>query len=230
MLQSLTRRDLSDLGRYGHVVVDECHHVPAFTSGAGPARAPGPDANRPHCDAPPSRRPPPDHQHAVRPRPAHDHSHRTRSRPPPDACSSLSEPPFDLAALPPDPGNPGVLGAVAADRDRTRRIATDVARSAERKDGSHSCSPSAENTSRAAELIDAQTERVRSFTAASANVLAAAPTSCSPRRAAHRARDRPLHRRRLRRPASRHAHARDADRLEGHDDPVRRPAAPPPRR
>jgi superfamily II DNA or RNA helicase len=36
------------------------------------------------------------------------------------------EPPFDVTALPPDPGIQEVLGAVAADRDRTERIAADV--------------------------------------------------------------------------------------------------------
>ena len=31
MVQTLTRRAGVDLSRYGHVIVDECHHVPAFS-------------------------------------------------------------------------------------------------------------------------------------------------------------------------------------------------------
>ena len=31
MVQTLTRREHVDLSRYGHVIVDECHHVPAFS-------------------------------------------------------------------------------------------------------------------------------------------------------------------------------------------------------
>ena len=31
MVQTLTRREDVDLSRYGHVIVDECHHVPAFS-------------------------------------------------------------------------------------------------------------------------------------------------------------------------------------------------------
>jgi superfamily II DNA or RNA helicase len=31
MVQTLSRREGVDLSRYGHIVVDECHHVPAFS-------------------------------------------------------------------------------------------------------------------------------------------------------------------------------------------------------
>ena len=31
MVQTLTRREDVDLSRYGHVIVDECHHIPAVS-------------------------------------------------------------------------------------------------------------------------------------------------------------------------------------------------------
>lgn len=125
MIQSLARREPGDLARYGHVVVDECHHVPAFTTErvlrALPARMVT------GLTATPERR---DGHHpivAMQCGPVrHTISATTQVETATRRVLLVREPPFDVTTLPADPGIQEVLSAVAADRDRTERIASDV--------------------------------------------------------------------------------------------------------
>ena len=125
MIQSLSRRDLSELERYGHVVIDECHHVPAFTTERVlrelPARAVT------GLTATPERR---DGHHPIIAMQCGPVRHTIIATTQVETATRrvllAREPPFDVAALPPDPGIQEVLGAVAADRHRTERIAADV--------------------------------------------------------------------------------------------------------
>jgi superfamily II DNA or RNA helicase len=159
MLQSMARRDLSDLGRYGHVVVDECHHVPAFT--AERVLRELPSRTLTGLTATPHRR---DGHHPIINMQCGPVRHTITATAQVETATRrvllAKEPPFDLTALPPDPGIHEVLGAVAADRDRTRQIATDALDQlrqgrfplvlTERREHLHALS----------ELIAAQTERV----------------------------------------------------------------------
>jgi superfamily II DNA or RNA helicase len=125
MIQSLARRDLSELSRYGHAVVDECHHVPAFTTERVlrelPARAvTGLTATLERRDG---------HQPIITMQCGPVRYTITATTQVEIATRRVlltREPPFDSTALPPDPGIQEVLGAVAADANRTGRIATDV--------------------------------------------------------------------------------------------------------
>lgn len=125
MIQSLVRRDLRELGRYGYVVVDECHHVPAFTTERVlrelPARAVT------GLTATPERR---DGHHPIITMQCGPVRHTITATVQVEAATRrvllARVPPFDVTALPPDPGIQEVLGAVAADRNRTERIAADV--------------------------------------------------------------------------------------------------------
>jgi superfamily II DNA or RNA helicase len=159
MIQSLARRDLSDLGRYGHVVVDECHHVPAFTAERVLRELPSRTVTG--LTATPHRR---DGHHPIINMQCGPVRHTITATAQVETATRrvllAKKPPFDLAALPPDPGIHEVLAAVAADRDRTRQIATDALDQlrqgrfplvlTERREHLHALS----------ELIAAQTERV----------------------------------------------------------------------
>lgn len=125
MIQSLARREPDDLTRYGHVIVDECHHVPAFTTERVLRSLPARMVTG--LTATPERR---DGHHpivtmqcgAVR----HTITATTQVETATRRVLFAREPPFDVTTLPPDPGIQEVLSAVAADRNRTERIATDV--------------------------------------------------------------------------------------------------------
>ncbi len=159
MIQSLPRRDLSDLQRYGHVVIDECHHVPAFTTERVlrelPARAVT------GLTATPARR---DGHHPIITMQCGPIRHTMTAATQVETATRrvllAREPPFDFTALPPDPGIQEVLGAVAADRNRTARIAADVL--AELREGRFPLvlTERREHLDTLAQLIAAQTDRV----------------------------------------------------------------------
>lgn len=139
------------------------------------------------------------------------------------------EPPFDVTTLPPDPAIQEVLSAVAADRNRTERIAPDVLRKLAEERFPLVLTERREHLDALAELVAADTDRVAVFTAVSASAPGDGSTSCWPRRvhascsppAATSGRDSTTR-------ASTHSCSRC--RSPGRDhDPVRRPAAPPPR-
>jgi superfamily II DNA or RNA helicase len=125
MIQSLARREPDDLARYGHVVVDECHHVPAFTTErvlrALPVRMVT------GLTATPERR---DGHHPIVTMQCGPVRHTITATTQVETATRrvlfAREPPFDVTTLPADPGIQEVLSAVAADRNRTKRIATDV--------------------------------------------------------------------------------------------------------
>jgi hypothetical protein len=71
MIQTLTRREDIDLSRYGHVIVDECHHVPAFSVERLLRDIPARLITGVDRDTPAPRRTPPDHHHAMRSGPPH---------------------------------------------------------------------------------------------------------------------------------------------------------------
>jgi len=126
MIQGLARRNGEEWReRYGHVVVDECHHVPAVTAErvlrALPARfVLG-------LTATPVRR---DGHHPIIEMQCGPRRHVMAATVERETavrrvlCERRST--FDIAALPPDPGIQEILGAVAADARRTARIAADV--------------------------------------------------------------------------------------------------------
>jgi superfamily II DNA or RNA helicase len=125
MVQTLTRRQDVDLSRYGHVIVDECHHVPAFSVERLlrdiPARA------ITGLTATPQRR---DGHHPIITMQCGPVRHTlTRSEQVETATRRVlisRDSRFDPTRLPVDPGIQEILSAVAADENRTRRIAADV--------------------------------------------------------------------------------------------------------
>jgi hypothetical protein len=120
MVQTLARREDVDLSRYGHVVVDECHHVPAVSIERLlrdlPARA------ITGLTATPQRR---DGHHPIITMQCGPIRHTlTRSEQIETATRRVlvaRDSAFDPARLPVDPGIQEILSAVAADQKRTRR-------------------------------------------------------------------------------------------------------------
>jgi superfamily II DNA or RNA helicase len=125
MIQSLARREPSDLARYGHVVIDECHHVPAFTAERLLREIPARVVTG--LTATPERR---DGHHPIVTMQCGPVRHTIIAATQVETATRrvllVREPPFDPATLPPDPGIQEVLGAVAADPNRTARIAADA--------------------------------------------------------------------------------------------------------
>lgn len=125
MIQSLARREPGHLARYGHVVVDECHHVPAFTTERVLRELPARLVTG--LTATPERR---DGHHPIVTMQCGPVRHTITAATQVETATRrvmfAREPPFDVGTLPPDPGIQEVLGAVAADRNRTERIAADV--------------------------------------------------------------------------------------------------------
>jgi superfamily II DNA or RNA helicase len=125
MIQSLARRESSDLARYGYVVIDECHHVPAFTAERVLRELPARGVTG--LTATPERR---DGHHPIITMQCgpvrHTITATTQVETAVRRVLLAREPPFDGTALPPDPGIQEVLTAVAGDRGRTRRIAADA--------------------------------------------------------------------------------------------------------
>ena len=126
MIQTLTRRDTTEmLDRYGHVVVDECHHVPAISIERLLRDVPARHITG--LTATPRRRD--GHQPIIAMqcgpvRHTLTHTHATET----DVRRVLVErrTDFDPAVLPTDPGIQEILGAIASDPGRTKRIADDV--------------------------------------------------------------------------------------------------------
>ena len=232
MVQTLTRREdtVALLDRYGHVVVDECHHVPAVSVERLLREVPARHITG--LTATPRRR---DGHHPiismqcgpVRHTLTSTHAAETAVR----RVIIERRTSFDPAVLPTDPGIQEILSAVASDPERTKRIADDVV--AELAEGRYPLvlTERREQLDALAKLLEPErgaTHRPawRHGRARPAPRRRAARRYRSARRACHG----PLHRRGLRRAASGHARARDADRLEGHHDPIRGTPAPPPRR
>lgn len=159
MVQTLTRRADVDLSRYGHVIVDECHHVPAFTVERllrdVPARA------ITGLTATPQRR---DGHHpiitmqcgAVRHALTQSEQVETATR----RVLITRDSGFDPGQLPVDPGIQEILTAVAADGGRTRRIAADAV--AELGEGRFPLvlTERREHLTAMAELLNAETDRI----------------------------------------------------------------------
>lgn len=125
MIQSLIRREKLDLSRYGHVIVDECHHVPAISVERLLREIPARRITG--LTATPVRR---DGHHpiiAVQCGPVR-HTLTGSERIEVAARRVLIErhTAYDPAKLPNEPTIQEVLGAVAADPVRTLRIARDV--------------------------------------------------------------------------------------------------------
>lgn len=126
MVQTLTRRGCTELAdRYGHVIVDECHHVPAVSVERLLRDIPARRITG--LTATPRRR---DGHHPIITmqcgpiRHTLIHTHATEAATRRILVERRTE--FDPARLPNDPGIQEVLGAIAADPDRTKRIADDA--------------------------------------------------------------------------------------------------------
>jgi superfamily II DNA or RNA helicase len=159
MVQTLTRRDGVDLSGYGHVIVDECHHVPAFSVERLmrdlPARA------ITGLTATPQRR---DGHHPIIAMQCGPIRHTvTRSEQIETATRRVlitRDSGFDPAQLPVDPGIQEILSAVAADATRTRRIATDVVDQLTEGRYPLVLTERREHLAAIAELLAAETERI----------------------------------------------------------------------
>ncbi len=125
MIQSLARREPSDLPRYGHVIIDECHHVAAFTAERVLRELPARKVVG--LTATPERR---DGHHPILTMQCgpvrHAVTATTQIETGVRRVLLAREPPFDSTMLPPEPGIQEVLTAVAGDRGRTERVAADV--------------------------------------------------------------------------------------------------------
>jgi superfamily II DNA or RNA helicase len=125
MIQSLARRGPSDLARYGQVIIDECHHVAAFTAERVLRDLPARRVTG--LTATPERR---DGHHPIITMQCGPVRHTITATAQVETAVRrvlvAREPPFDVTALPPDPGIQEVLTAVAGDRGRTEQVAADV--------------------------------------------------------------------------------------------------------
>lgn len=159
MVQTLTRRNDVDLSRYGHIIIDECHHVPAFSVERLLRDLPARTITG--LTATPQRR---DGHHPiitmqcgpVRHTLARSEQVETATR----RVLITRDSSFDPARLPVDPGIQEILSAVAADTERTRQIATDVL--GELVDGRYPLvlTERREHLSAIAELLEAATDRI----------------------------------------------------------------------
>lgn len=125
MIQSLARREPGQLAHYGHVVVDECHHVAAFTTERVLRELPARKVAG--LTATPERR---DGHHPIITMQCGPVRHKIIATAQVETAVRrvllAREPPFDAMALPPEPGIQEVLTAVADDCGRTEQIAADV--------------------------------------------------------------------------------------------------------
>ena len=159
MIQSLARRGPGDLAHYGHVVIDECHHVAAFTAERVLRELPA--RNVTGLTATPERR---DGHHPIITMQCGPVRHTITAAAQVETAVGrillAREPPFDLTALPPEPGIQEVLTAVAGDRGRTARIAADAL--AELAEGRYPLvlTERREHLDVLTDLITAQTDRV----------------------------------------------------------------------
>ena len=159
MVQMLTRREHVDLSRYGHVIVDECHHVPAFSVERllreFPARA------ITGLTATPQRR---DGHHPIITMQCGPIRHTlSRSEQIETATRRVlitRDSGFDPNQLPVDPDIHEILSAVAADDARTRRIATDVVAELTEDRYPLVLTERREHLNAIAELLKAETDRI----------------------------------------------------------------------
>jgi superfamily II DNA or RNA helicase len=159
MVQTLTRREDIELSRYGHVIVDECHHVPAFSVERllrdVSARA------ITGLTATPQRR---DGHHPIITMQCGPIRHAlTRAEQVETATRRVlitRDSGFDPAQLPVDPGIQEILSAVAGDDVRTRRIAADAL--GELAEGRYPLvlTERREHLNAIAELLKAETDRI----------------------------------------------------------------------
>jgi superfamily II DNA or RNA helicase len=159
MVQTLTRREHVDLSRYGHVIVDECHHVPAFSVERLlrdlPARA------ITGLTATPQRRD--GHHPIITMQCGHIRHTLTRSEQIETATRRVlitRDSGFDPNQLPVDPDIQEILSAVAADDARTRRIATDVVAELTEDRYPLVLTERREHLNAIAELLKAETDRI----------------------------------------------------------------------
>ena len=125
MIQSLISRNGIDLTGYGHVIFDECHHVPAVSYERLMGRIPARHVTG--LTATPQRR---DGHHPIATMQCGPVRHTLRSSERVEGAARRlvleRHTEFDPATLPNEPGIQEILGAVAGDADRTARIARDV--------------------------------------------------------------------------------------------------------
>ncbi len=125
MIQTLSRRDDLDLSAYGHLIVDECHHVPAVSVERLLRDIPARYVTG--LTATPHRR---DGHHPIIEMQCGPVRHTLRQTTQVEAATRRvlieRDTAFDPTCLPPDPSIQETLSAVAADQQRTRRIADDV--------------------------------------------------------------------------------------------------------
>ena len=127
MVQTLTRREdtVALLGRYGYVVVDECHHVPAVSVERLLREVPARHITG--LTATPRRR---DGHHPIISMQCGPDRHTLTSTHTAETTVRRviveRRTNFDPAVLPTDPGIQEILSAVALDPERTKRIADDV--------------------------------------------------------------------------------------------------------
>ncbi|HXW58600.1 MAG TPA: DEAD/DEAH box helicase family protein, partial [Solirubrobacteraceae bacterium] len=234
MVQSLARHKTLDalLARYGHIVVDECHHVPAVTTERVLRCAPGRFVTG--LTATPRRR---DGHHPIIAMQCGPVRHTIGL----DAAHSSQrlaqrlvrrDTLFDPATLPTDPHIQEVFTALVTDEARTQLIAKDTLELAANGRRPIVLTERREHLERLAVHLDQGSHTLITLHGEMrpAEHRVAREQLAKPGRRAHGARDRPLHRRGLRRPPSRHARAGNADRMEGHRHPVRRAPAPSPPR
>ncbi|MGZ4249100.1 MAG: TOTE conflict system archaeo-eukaryotic primase domain-containing protein [Solirubrobacteraceae bacterium] len=125
MIQSVARKGLDQPDRYGHIVVDECHHVPAFS-----AERVLRDLRARSCTgltATPERR---DGHHPILAMQCGPVRHTITATVAVETAARrvllAKDTRFDATLLPPEPGIQEILGAVAGNEERSRRIALDA--------------------------------------------------------------------------------------------------------
>jgi superfamily II DNA or RNA helicase len=125
MIQSVARRGLDQPDRYGHIVIDECHHVPAFSAERvlRDLRA----RSFSGLTATPERR---DGHHPILAMQCGPVRHTITATVAVETAARrvllAKDTGFDATLLPPEPGIQEILGAVAGDEQRSRRIALDA--------------------------------------------------------------------------------------------------------
>lgn len=124
MIQSIVRRGDVDLSKYGQVIVDECHHVPAVSVERLLREIPARHITG--LTATPQRR---DGHHPIIEMQCgpvrHVLAQSAQGEATTPVCSSNATR-LDPSRLPNEPGIQEILSGVAADKERTRRIADDV--------------------------------------------------------------------------------------------------------
>ncbi len=128
MIQSLVRDGVVDdvVASYGHVVVDECHHLPAASFRARVGRSEGALRDRSDRDTVPAGRPPPDRPHAVRSGAVRSTPKSETARRPFEHRLICRDTAFQVAKLDSNAGIQDLYAALAADPQRNELILNDV--------------------------------------------------------------------------------------------------------